>query len=258
MSVTPLYRLADIARQLNLPESTIRYYRDAFAAHVPTVGSGRRRRYPAEAFAVLHFIAQAYATGRSRAEIEAGLPPPGDVAPSTIPTGLPSPALPAVRDTLAAALIEGERERNEFMWRIAEEMTRLGTAIERQQHVLSELVSQLIDGHRTRTTGQDEDGATVLQAAVVEPDTAGSAGDGSNGSDWETIDEEVAELRRALRSERELVERLRRSKLELEQRAVAAEAELERTLDRLPRGLWQRLFGREDDMGNDEADRAHG
>lgn len=260
MSVTPLYRLADVARQLSLPESTIRYYRDAFALHIPTVGTGRRRRYPPEAFAILQFIAQAYAAGRTRAEIEAELPHPGaGVAAGA--TALPAPplSLPAVRDHLAAALIDGERERNAFMWRIAEEMTRLGSAIERQQHVLSELVSRLTDGRRDLPTPPKGSASPpdVVQATVVEADTPGSDDDAANVTDWETIDEEVAELRGALRRERELVDRLRRSKLELERRAVAAEADLQRTLERLPRGVWSRLFGRDAQPGRGETDRAN-
>jgi len=54
-----LLTIADIAKRLELPESTVRYYRDRFAPYVPSVGEGRGRRYRPEALAVLRFIADA-------------------------------------------------------------------------------------------------------------------------------------------------------------------------------------------------------
>lgn len=53
MSEPVVYGLCELARELGLPESTTRYYRDVFATHVPSVGRGRKRRYPEEAVAVL-------------------------------------------------------------------------------------------------------------------------------------------------------------------------------------------------------------
>lgn len=44
--MSALHTLREIARTLGLPESTVRYYRDAFSSYVPTVGRGWRRRYP--------------------------------------------------------------------------------------------------------------------------------------------------------------------------------------------------------------------
>ena len=73
MSDTTLYGLCELARELNLPESTTRYYRDVFSPYVPSVGSGRRRRYPEEALTVLRFIADAFAVGRTRDEIREAL-----------------------------------------------------------------------------------------------------------------------------------------------------------------------------------------
>jgi DNA-binding transcriptional MerR regulator len=69
MSEEPLFTLRELADRLSLPESTVRYYRDAFLDHIPSVGTGRRRRYPEPALAVLRTIARGYASGRTRAEI---------------------------------------------------------------------------------------------------------------------------------------------------------------------------------------------
>jgi regulator of replication initiation timing len=51
-----LFTLKDIALQLDLPESTLRKYRDAFPEFIPTVGSGRDRRYTADAADVFSTI----------------------------------------------------------------------------------------------------------------------------------------------------------------------------------------------------------
>ena len=49
MDTSNLMTLKDIAVELDLPESTLRKYRDAYPQFIPTVGSGRDRRYPPEA-----------------------------------------------------------------------------------------------------------------------------------------------------------------------------------------------------------------
>lgn len=49
--------IAQIAQQLGLPESTVRYYRDHFSDYIPVIGEGRQRRYPAEAVEVFQVIA---------------------------------------------------------------------------------------------------------------------------------------------------------------------------------------------------------
>lgn len=58
-----LLTMADIARTLELPESTVRYYRDRFTEFIPAVGVGRNRRYRPEALDVLRFIADAMKEG---------------------------------------------------------------------------------------------------------------------------------------------------------------------------------------------------
>lgn len=52
-----LLTIAELARNLDLPESTTRYYCNRFAAHLPSVGEGRRRRYKPEALEKLRTIA---------------------------------------------------------------------------------------------------------------------------------------------------------------------------------------------------------
>ncbi|WP_081904367.1 MerR family transcriptional regulator [Brevibacillus thermoruber] len=51
-----LLTIAEIAKQLDIPESTARFYRDRFEAFVPSVGEGRKKRYLPEAAEVLRFM----------------------------------------------------------------------------------------------------------------------------------------------------------------------------------------------------------
>lgn len=68
-----LLTIADIARALELPESTVRYYRDRFPEFIPAVGEGRARRYRPEALEVLQTIADAMREGTPAEEVGAAL-----------------------------------------------------------------------------------------------------------------------------------------------------------------------------------------
>ena len=65
-----LLTLAEIARRLDLPESTARYYRNKFATFIPSVGEGRKRRYRPEALDVLRIIAESMDRNLTATEIE--------------------------------------------------------------------------------------------------------------------------------------------------------------------------------------------
>lgn len=66
-----LLTIADIARRLSLPESTARYYCKRFAAFMPTVGDGRRRRYRADTLTIIEAIIEAMHTARTASAVEA-------------------------------------------------------------------------------------------------------------------------------------------------------------------------------------------
>jgi DNA-binding transcriptional MerR regulator len=202
MSDAPLYNLREMARVLDLPESTVRYYRDAFAEHIATVGTGRRRRYPEDALATLRSIADGYAKGRTREEIDAELfggPTPTRTRPPARMSALQS-------EELLATVLDGERERREAMWQMARELVRLGEAVERQHLMLGDFAEQ---------------------PAAAE------------------LAEELATLQRELTAERELVERLRKSRLAIERRAAEAEARLEEAPPTRSRSVLGRLLSRE-------------
>lgn len=68
-----LLTMAQIAKQLNLAESTARFYRDRFEDFIPSVGEGRKKRYKPETVEVLRFIAKGYNRNLTAMDIEDGL-----------------------------------------------------------------------------------------------------------------------------------------------------------------------------------------
>jgi len=103
----PLFTLRELADQLALPESTVRYYRDAFLDRIPSVGTGRRRRFPPAAFALLRSVAKGYSARLSRAE---GLKRIEGAAPAA--EALAAPDIERLRQELKAerALVDRLRE----------------------------------------------------------------------------------------------------------------------------------------------------
>lgn len=65
-----LLTIKEIAQELNIPESTARYYRDKWPEYIPTEGKGRNKRYKPEAVDILRLIAEGLRNGRSATEIE--------------------------------------------------------------------------------------------------------------------------------------------------------------------------------------------
>ncbi|WP_302737587.1 MerR family transcriptional regulator [uncultured Desulfovibrio sp.] len=68
-----LLSIADISRHFSLPESTTRYYCKRFAAFIPSVGEGRRRRYRSETLEVIAAILEQMRKSRTAASVENAL-----------------------------------------------------------------------------------------------------------------------------------------------------------------------------------------
>jgi DNA-binding transcriptional MerR regulator len=246
MADEPLLTLRQTAEQLGLPESTVRFYRDAFLDHVPFVGSGRRRRYPPAAVAVLRSVADGYAAGRSRDAIRAELD--GSGGPHGTTAGGHGRAEVSNLEILAA-IVDGEREQRDALWQMAREIVRLTDVLEGQERLLGRIADQAalpresaapmaLGSGDAAPSWLDEPlpppapfvsvvtdppgpaGAPAPSASAAAPERAGKAPPAAAGPD-------LARLQEELERERELVERLRQARLQLEHRVADAEAELE-------------------------------
>lgn len=65
-----LLTIAEIAAQLKMPESTIRYYRDKYLDFIPYKGKGRNRRYKPEAIDVFRSIAECMEHNLTQDQVE--------------------------------------------------------------------------------------------------------------------------------------------------------------------------------------------
>ena len=248
MSDPPLYGLCDLARDLGIPESTVRYYRDVFSIHVPSVGLGRKRRYPEQAAKTLKFIADSFAAGYTREAIDAALRN-GSLTDSP-ETNSESPALsvpdvPHSSHYAVAASLEDAREQRELMWQMIRELSRFGDAIERQHYILTELVEHVFHSSERQlpAAGNGDELETVEEADVVLESEIEEEQSPESTENNQPHSRDLDALRQALEAERRLVEKLRQSKLALERRAAAAEAELEDSHEP-EAGLLRRLFDR--------------
>jgi len=64
-----LLSVAEIARRLGVPESTVHYWKNRFAQHLPSSGSGRQKRFRPEAVEVFRVIAEMFSLGHSAQDV---------------------------------------------------------------------------------------------------------------------------------------------------------------------------------------------
>jgi len=240
----PLWTLRQVADTLHLPDSTVRYYRDAFLDHIPSIGTGRRRRYPPAAVAVLRSVAEGYAAGRTRAAILASLDggSPRAAAGAEEPGAASRPAAAVSNLELLAAIVDGEREQRDALWQMAREIVRLTDVLEGQEKVLTEIADHagvrpaLAAAQPLKALTEGGGGAwapaapmsAAAPAPSPPPDPARAvAPPPPPQPSAPQPATEMERLRAELELERQLVDRLREAKVKLEHRVSHAETALE-------------------------------
>ena len=101
--------VAEIARELELPESTVHYWKNRFAQHLPSVGRGRQKRFKPEAIEIFGTISRLLKEGHTARDVMEQLsqsfPLQADAMPemSTAPVAMNGNAMePAMK--MAAAI----------------------------------------------------------------------------------------------------------------------------------------------------------
>ncbi|WP_338668479.1 MerR family transcriptional regulator [Pseudodesulfovibrio methanolicus] len=61
--------VAEIARELDLPESTVHYWKNRFAQHLPSVGRGRQKRFKPEAVEIFATISRLLKEGHTARDV---------------------------------------------------------------------------------------------------------------------------------------------------------------------------------------------
>ncbi len=221
--------IREISRRTGVPESTLRYYRSLFPEYIPTLGSGRNRRHPEGAVSVFLRIASLFAAGETRVTVRRELR--GDPSMEdrversqdgessaeltrAFPVelaGAPGRLAPQELEQLLTAMLVRDRE----LVTMHRDLLEL---LEKLIHTLGSLAGSPAWKYGDR-----------LEPAIPPP--RGDLGVPDRGRpDAEEQQTpagplELERLRESLQRERETVERLRRARLELEQRLARLERE---------------------------------
>ncbi|MGE4194024.1 MAG: MerR family transcriptional regulator [Pseudodesulfovibrio sp.] len=82
--------VAEIARELELPESTVHYWKNRFAQHLPSVGRGRQKRFKPEAIEIFSTISRLLKEGHTARDVMDQLsqeyPLQADAMPAAVPS----------------------------------------------------------------------------------------------------------------------------------------------------------------------------
>ena len=164
-----LRTVAAIARELDLPESTVRYYRDRFADYIPSVGNGRGRRYPPEALAVLRFIADGLRSNVPADELEATLrarvPVTIGERPQQQSAATQQQSAAVLRELLADALrevlVEQGRSLRSELAELRSDVAALTAVVEQREEAHRRGAEQLVE-----VLEEDRDAAVRRVAAV--------------------------------------------------------------------------------------------
>lgn len=126
-----LLTVAEIARRLNIPESTARYYRDRFAMYIPVFGEGKSRRYRPETLDIIRIIADSFRSGMSAEGVENEL------------KGLFAVNVESQQQTATTQqLLVNGNEIPVFWGEFQREFSSLKNVIEKQNELMIELVKE--------------------------------------------------------------------------------------------------------------------
>ncbi|WP_029896384.1 MerR family transcriptional regulator [Desulfohalovibrio reitneri] len=222
MTAKKLLSIANIARELNIPESTLHYWKNRFAEYLPSVGRGRQKRFRPEALDVFRTISDMLKMGHTTRDVKQELTGmyPLNIEPS-------GGAAPAVRQSQAPAANVEEQARlaaamgQEIAKSLGQQMGECIRAVCGDLPALRERLEEMDDYRQAVEALQEENDylrATVdeLRRRLDEYPAPGSGGNGGGSADTADLHRENAELRDKLGVlEQELV-RLRKDRREME------------------------------------------
>ncbi len=116
MTAKKLLSVAVISRELNIPESTLHYWKNRFSEFLPSVGRGRQKRFRPDAVEVFRTIAEMLKLGHTTRDVKAELAghyplnvePSRDAAPvaAAVPLQAMQPVVEGTAQIAAAVGIE--------------------------------------------------------------------------------------------------------------------------------------------------------
>lgn len=122
-----LLTMAQIAKELNLAESTARFYRDRFEDFIPFVGEGRKKRYKPETVDVLRFIAEGFNRNLTAIDIENGL------------SRMFAMNIEAEKETVTTTAVAQQQSNSDTLQIVLEQMSTTMRIIAEQKEDITEL-----------------------------------------------------------------------------------------------------------------------
>jgi DNA-binding transcriptional MerR regulator len=191
--------VAEIARRLDVPESTVHYWKNRFAQHLPSVGAGRQKRFRPEAVEVFAVIAEMLGAGHPAAEVM-------DILAQRYPlTPTPVPAQPRPVPGSAPALPDAEI--------LADVARTMGTEIARS---IGDYIGRLLDPdiaqsqQDVRQMREEVDHANALIARQYEELEALRGQNGELRGKMTVLENELVRLRKDRREmEKYLLDKIR-------------------------------------------------
>lgn len=141
--------IAEIAKELNIPESTARYYRDNFIDYIPSVGEGRKKRYRPETVEVLRFVAEGFKRKLTGMEIENGL---SQMFPRNLDIEQPTAT------TTAVVQQQSENELNQYALQLQTALEQMGKTMQiiaDQKEEIAELRKHVADVEKKQHEQQE-------------------------------------------------------------------------------------------------------
>ena len=165
MSDAKLMSVAQIARAIDAPESTVHYWKHRFAQHLPSRGRGRQMRFTPEAVEVFGLIKERMRAGHPAEAIAAELAQLYPLTPDTRPAPIAGAISGAAQ---SASSLELAREiGREMAGVLAETLGRVlsgGTGLDPK--ALAEAAQGVTDDLSARLSAH-EDKISVLEAELV-------------------------------------------------------------------------------------------
>lgn len=143
--------LPQLARELDVAESTARRWAKAFARYLPSKGRGAARRYAPEAKAVLARVKELFDAGLTTQQVEEALRASFSATLDVVPTADAPPPAPAVPNPVLEILRKQAEELEALRAEVAamrETQERLLTRQEERDRALMEVMRALQEQRR--------------------------------------------------------------------------------------------------------------
>ncbi len=156
MSENKLLSIAEIARQLEVPESTAHYWKSRFGQHLPSVGEGRQKRFYPEAVEVFTVIKEMLGAGHPAIEISQALTSQYPLNPSSVSHSVAIPHSAHVQNSMEPVLQIAQTMGTEIARSISSYLSSVSGQEPLHNENLTQVCQDMAQTHEQLTRQQEE------------------------------------------------------------------------------------------------------